>query len=145
MWLWLTLLASICWGASYVIAEILLKKNNIPYSIILLSTSIFTFGFWIFLNVFTQSSVITSLKSVFSNNTVLAMILINSILIVLALIFTYMAIGEKNAALVTFLEISYPVFVVLFSLLLIPNFILNVYHVIGFVLIFSGAMILSMY
>lgn len=145
MWFWATLIASVCWGLSYVIVELLLKKYSIPYGLILLTTSIFTFTFWVCLNFYTQKSVIEQLSKIITNYQVVGLVLLGAMSTVTALMLTYFAIGEKNAAIVTFLEISYPVFVVLFSFLLLPSFTINVFHLFGFLLIFTGAMLVSLF
>ena len=53
-------------------------------------------------------------------------------------VMTYMAIGEKNATLACLLEISYPMFVVLFTWLFFREVQLNVMTFVGAMLVISG-------
>ena len=61
----------------------------------------------------------------------------------LGALMTYMAIGAKNPTLASLIEISYPLFVVLFTWLFFREFQLNLMSVVGGAFVISGvAMIL---
>jgi drug/metabolite transporter (DMT)-like permease len=58
--------------------------------------------------------------------------------------FSYLAIREKNASLVALLEISYPLFTILFAYLLFREFQLTTASTFGAILMLGGAALLAL-
>ena len=145
MWLIYTLLASVFWGLSYVISEILLKKYDVPFFFFSMFTALFTCILWVVVNFFYPQLFTTNLLKVVSDKTIMLLLIVDVFLIVSALTLTFIAIKDKDAVIVTLIEISYPFFTMIFSLLLISSTQISIYSILGGILIFAGVGVISIF
>jgi len=135
MWIIFALTASILWGLDYTLTESVLKKISFPT---LLSIELF-FGFVsmlviaiIFKTYKPDFLVIMSSRKIFWTVVVivLSFIIANTLIV--------LSINGKNATLSGLIEISYPLFIVFFSWLILKENNLNFGTSIGATLIFIG-------
>lgn len=113
LWFWAAFLAAICWGFSYASTGPLLQRGFSAFTLMALQTwvaaPIFTFLAWQDKSLHQGIAIIkASPKIMFWMVLVLACYFGGSVLI-------YWAIKQKNVTSVSLIEISYPLFVALFS------------------------------
>jgi drug/metabolite transporter (DMT)-like permease len=113
MWIFYAIAASLCWGMSYAACGPLLKRDVSPL--------VFFMGYCLFGLLGAILSLIASGKlsslgklQTFDRSDLLWFLFSVSVS-ALGAYLTYAAIGAKNPSLVALIEISYPIFVVLFS------------------------------
>ena len=112
MWALYAIIASILWGIDYALTEKALQ--NIQFSM-LLSIELF-FGFLTMLGIAIFSgSYKTDLTGLFSSNKTLLLVVVIVVAFNIANMFIVLSIGDKNATLSGLIEISYPLFIALFS------------------------------
>ena len=135
-WMTYALSAAMLWGASYAASGPVLRSGMTPV--------VFYFCYSLF-GVITASGMLLfrgeahQVISQISDLRAYAGWFVFSLLAAaLGGVMTYMAIGEKNASLVALIEISYPLFVVLFTWLFFREIQLNVMTLAGAVLVISG-------
>lgn len=137
VWWSYAFVAALFWGAQYVIAEMILKRNS-------------------FVSSFTYTNLINSLltvglmaclcprnewRNVLGSWQDLWLIGLYFLFGLGAGFFNALAISQKNATLVSLLEISYPIFVVLFTALLLRKTHLTSFGLVGMSMIFCGYLI----
>lgn len=139
MWIIFALSASLFWGISYVLSGEIYKKISI-------FTSLGIMSFFVCIAAFLISYFNNSLKSDFTSITSSKRLLLYVIGGTLALLIAELCIGtsivEKNATLAGLIEISYPIFIAIFSYLIFKSQVTYPTIVGGFV-IFSGIFIIS--
>ncbi|MDP3980731.1 MAG: EamA family transporter, partial [Chlamydiota bacterium] len=134
-WLIYALGASVMWGLTYIINEQLFKKISVisSLSITLLISSLFIVS-WAYFSGFLKRDVM-----IISNSPKLLVLMIASIVIfILAEILINFSIADKNATLASLIEISYPIFVALFSYMIYRQGQMNTGTVLGGILVFVG-------
>lgn len=136
-WAWAAIIASILWGACYAISDLLIKKYSIPY------VTIFLFQGAIHFIIITCIALYFTYTGVdITTNlgyTALFILIFDCLLGASASLLTYFAISQKNAVLTGFIEISYPFFTMLISLIIMSKLTFNWLHIIGGILIFIGS------
>ena len=135
MWLIYALGAAVMWGLTYVINEQLFKKMNVISSLsitLLISAAVMVFGAYV--GGFLKRDMIT-----ISHSPKLQALMIASIVIfILAEILINFSIADKNATLASLIEISYPIFVALFSYIIYRKGQMDTGTIIGGILVFAG-------
>ncbi|MEI6321986.1 MAG: DMT family transporter [bacterium] len=136
MWIFYALFASLCWGMSYAASGPLLQRGVNPV-VFLMGYSFF--GLLGSLILFFSSSIFrggTHLNAL--SRTELCWFLISVAGSALGAYLTYAAMGAKNPTLVSLVEISYPIFVVLFAWLFFGEMQLNAVTLCGGLLVLTG-------
>ena len=127
--------AAVTWGLVYAIDQKVLTKIS-PLSLLFFSSmmaAVVTLPIWMLDS--------ASVKTLFSSGKQnLGLIFISVLLAVLANFFIFSAIKTLNASTASIIEITYPIFVILFSFLLFKQAI-TWYFALGAALIFVGTVI----
>jgi drug/metabolite transporter (DMT)-like permease len=136
MWIFYAIFASLCWGVSYAACGPLLKKGLHPL-IFLLGYSLFGFlGALIALVYSGKYKIGMNFRDL--SSTELGWFFFSVAGSALGAYLTYAAMGAKNPTLVALIEISYPIFVVLFAWLFFREMQLNSMTLSGGVLVLTG-------
>ena len=140
-WMIYALAAALLWGASYAASGPILRAGMPPllfyfcYSVVAFITGAFAFlvsgGKTHFL------SQLRELPSAHAGWFLFSLVTASA-----GALMTYMAIGEKNPTLASIIEISYPLFVVLFTWLFFREFQLNVMTCSGAFFVIFGVMLI---
>ena len=143
-WMVYALAAAILWGASYAASGPILRAGMPPlifyfcYSVVALITAIFGF-----LMSGAKTSLLSHLKELPAAHA--GWFLFSLIAASLGAWMTYQAVGAKNASLASMIEISYPLFVVLFTWLFFQEFQLNLMTFLGAFFVIFGVMLILKY
>ena len=135
MWALYAIIAAILWGVDYALTENVLKSVRLP---MLLSIELF-FGFLTMLGIalFTGSYK-ADWAGLFTSNRTIALVVAIVVAFNIANMFIVLSIGEKNATLSGLIEISYPLFIALFSWLFFKENNLSVGAIFGGILVLGG-------
>ncbi len=139
MWIIFALLASVLWGLSYVLFEQIYKKVSVVTSLAIVCFVIFAvMAAWSYLsgNLKPDLAVLTSSKKMFW------LFACATLTALLAELFIGLSIHAKNATLAGLIEISYPIFIVLFAYFLFKEQQLNLPTIIGGLLVFIGVFVI---
>jgi uncharacterized membrane protein len=142
MWLFYALASSVIWGINYLFYEKILQRISIStlYFIDLIVGATVFLLFALFSNSFAKD------LSLIQNTKSLQLLILSSVITsVLANLFIALAIQSKNATLSTLIEISYPLFIILFAWLLFKENTLNTSVFIGGGFIFTGIIIIYLF
>ena len=135
MWALYAIIAAILWGVDYALTEKALQIIRFP---MLLSIELF-FGFLTMLGIAIFSgSYKTDLAGLFSSNRAMFLVVAIVIAFNIANMFIVLSIGSKNATLSGLIEISYPLFIALFSWLFFRENNLSVGAILGGICILAG-------
>ena len=115
MWIIFALSASVLWGLSYVLFEQIYKKISITSSFAIVCFFMF---FVMFFASYFQGSIKPDLMALSSSKKLIWLVAAGALTAVMADICIALSIVTKNAALAGLIEISYPIFIVLFAYLL---------------------------
>ena len=135
MWLLYSTLASAFWGITYSLNEQLYKHISFLSSLVI-SSALCTVVFLIV--ALTNGSLQKDVPTLVSNNAALTLALAGAVALIVAEVFIGLSITSKNATLAGLIEISYPIFIILFSYLIFRESHLNLGTILGGVLVFSG-------
>jgi uncharacterized membrane protein len=137
MWIIYALSASIFWGMTYVLNEEIYKKISFTTSLAVASFVIF-----IIMTIvsYLNNTLKTDLVSIVSSKKTFFFVLAGILALLIAEVFIGLSITHKSAVLAGLVEISYPIFIALFSYLLFKNQI-SVPTIVGAVFIFGGIFI----
>ncbi len=138
MWIILALGASLFWGLTYVFNQEVYKKISIFSSIALISlvTFVVTFAAAYFSGV-----IKTDIDAILSSRRLLGYVLASIGAFLIAELLIAYSISAKNATLAGLIEISYPIFIALFSYILFKNNV-SLPTILGGVLIFIGVFVI---
>jgi len=140
LWFWAATAAAVLWGITYATTEHVLKSGISMISLLAM------YG-WISMPVFTAAAIYNgnlgqgfeiirgNPKIVFWMVLIVASFFLGNLLI-------YWAISQKNAVAVSFIEISYPFFVALFSWLIFNQNNMTLGTLLGGLLIFGGVSVM---
>ena len=142
MWIFFAGIASLCWGVSYAACGPLLKKGLNPLIFLLGYSLCGLIGSLIALLSSTKHSAAISLNDL-SRSEVLWLIFSVAVS-ALGAYLTYAAMGAKNPTLVSLIEISYPLFVVLFTWIFFREMQLNPVTCVGGLLVLAGVAVIIM-
>ena len=140
MWIFYALFASLCWGVSYASCGPLLQRGLNPL-IFLMGYSFFGFAgaaIALFCSGKGQAGIAWSDLS----RTEVACFLFSVAGSALGAYLTYAAMGAKNPTLVALIEISYPIFVVIFAWLFFREMQLNAVTLCGGLLVLAGVAVI---
>ena len=131
------IIAAVLWGFDYAIAEKVYEKYSIYTSM--------SFGFLVglIISVIIGHDQIKSDVSSFGNDYHTWLLLLNVVITNVAMIFIALSIKESNATIAGLIEISYPIFIVLFSYMLFGDSHVTNRTIIGGMFIFIGIIIIS--
>ncbi|MDP2656379.1 MAG: DMT family transporter [bacterium] len=142
MWFVYAIGASVMWGLTYVINEQLFKKISVISALAIISfVSSVVISIWAFMGGYLKRDFLSITQS-----PRLLWLLIASVLIfILAEILINFSIADKNTTLASLIEISYPIFVAIFSYLIYRQRQLNLGTAIGGVMIFAGVAVVYLF
>ena len=131
------MISAACWGAQYVLMETLFRKVDFAAA----------FSFLSLANGILVSAILWVLyprqnwAKLGESWPVIWMIILYLVFGTGAYLFNGLAINEKNATMASLLEISYPLFIILFTLIFLRQIHLNAAGLAGAVLILAGCVL----
>src|ERR1700746_155644 len=137
-WWMYALISAACWGAQYVLMESLFRRVDFAagFSVFSLANGILVSGIlWLLYPRQNWAKLCESWPIIW-------MVIFYLIFGSGAYLFNALAINEKDATMASLLEISYPLFIILFTLIFLRQLHLNAIGFGGAVLIFSGRRLL---
>ena len=138
MWILFALGASLFWGIGYVLNEQIYKKISVSTYLALASFAVFIVTLLIS---YFSSNLQNDLATISSSKKLLFYIISGIVFLICAELCIGFSIVTKNATLSGLVEISYPIFIGLFSYLLFKQEISNS-TIIGGIVIFLGIFII---
>jgi drug/metabolite transporter (DMT)-like permease len=129
--------AAVIWGVHYPLLDLALKRLSV-YSVLLLSVIPIFIVMPLFLRELAGDVDTFKLLPAKEQWSILAITVTSTAGVVLLCL----SIGSKNATLTSLIEISYPIFVVLFTYLFFKQLHINLSVMFGGLLILSGAVII---
>src|ERR1043166_4979533 len=139
MWVIFAFVSSILWGLAYFINEQIYRKISVVTSIGI--TTLFT-AVVMLLIACKGRFLMEDLGAIRRSNQLLGLVVAETIVLMLAEVFIGLSITNKNATLAGLIEISYPVFIILFAYLLFKENQLSISAAAGGSLIFLGIFII---
>jgi drug/metabolite transporter (DMT)-like permease len=136
-WWGYALLSAACWGAQYVLMETLFRKVDFAaaFSFLSLANGVLVAAIlWVLYPRQNWSRLGESWP-------VIALVVLYLIFGTGAYLFNALAINQKNATLASLLEISYPLFIILFTAIFFRQIHLDPIGVVGAVLILLGCIL----
>jgi drug/metabolite transporter (DMT)-like permease len=140
MWILYAFAASLCWGISYAASGPILKKGLSPLVFFFGYSLLGLVGATVALAVSGQLFPALRLEAVGREDR--GLFLFSIVGSAVGAYLTYAAMSAKNPTLVSLIEISYPLFVIIFTWILFREFQLNTATLFGAVLILAGVAIL---
>ena len=140
MWLIFAITASMIWGLDYALGEKIFRSKISPFSLLTLQM---TFGLVLFFAISYFTQLKTDLAQIAADKTILWYVLAAMITFNLGNLLIFLSIQSKNATLSGLIELCYPIFTVLFSLLLFKVNHVTTSVIIGGILIFIGIFIIG--
>jgi drug/metabolite transporter (DMT)-like permease len=139
LWIILSLTAAALWGLDYALTERALTKVSIPTLMILhLVATIMV----VLIYAFIKGGIMNDFNIIMNDKKLALMILIAVLSAAIAGILIYASIVAKNAALSGLVEISYPIFIIIFSYLIFGQNSINKFTILGGAMIFTGVAII---
>lgn len=136
LWFYCAFIAAILWGFSYALSEKVMKEALHPLFIMVVT------GFFFFIISVVVAYFTDHLKDGFqameADKNMLLNLLILSVSYVIGAFLIYYAISLKNSTTVNLIEISYPVFTLIFAYILMKEVQINIATLIGGTFIFVG-------
>lgn len=139
MWIIFALGASLMWGLSYVINEQVYKHISVITSLAI--TTAVT-GIVMFIIAAGGHFLQQDLNSILSSRKLLFLVIAETAILILAELLIGFSITAKSATLAGLIEISYPIFIALFTYLLFKENQLNAPTAFGGGLIFIGVFVI---
>lgn len=135
-WFYYAMAASVLWGFGYALSERVVK-DDLPTSFFVLTQGII--GVILYLAICLYFGTIkTGVEALQANPKIWLNLGLVAFSTTLGIFFIYMAIVGKNASMANMIEITYPVFTILFAWLLFRDVQVNWTTALGGLLIFSG-------
>lgn len=142
MWIVFAIAASVFWGITYVINEQVYKHISVVSSIAL---TLLAAGAAVGLYALLSGTLAKDAVIILSSNKVLFLVIAGIVMLILAEVFIGLSIASKNATIAGLIEISYPIFIALFSYLLFKESHLNLGTFLGGLLIFLGIAVIYLF
>lgn len=136
LWFFYALGSAILWGFSYALSEKVLKNDITPIFLMVISGFIYL-AFSLVLALF-NGQLKNGLNAITNNSNLLFEIVVISVSYVVGTFLIYMAINMKNASMANLIEISFPIFTIIFAYFIMKEVQVNMASIIGGLLIFSG-------
>lgn len=133
LWLWLAVGAAILWGLAYAMSEHLLKQSVHPSVILFTYTVIGTLGYGMYMYFFVPAPFTPLQQTGWSNLLWIALLY----MVANFMVFTSISL-VGSATLASLIEISYPLFTALFVWVLYKQNSLNLYTLLGALLMIVG-------
>ena len=135
LWIILSLTAAALWGLDYALTEKALTRVSIPTLMILhlVATIIVVIVYSII-----KGGILNDFNTIINDRKLMLIILTAIVSSAIAGILIYASIVAKNAALAGLVEISYPIFIIIFSYLIFGQSHLTKSVIIGGIMIFAG-------
>lgn len=140
MWLIYALAAACIWGIDYVLCDRIFKYKISPVSLL---TAQLLFGLLIFSVISYRTQLKHDMLIILSNPSLLWLMVFATITFNLGNLLIFLSIQAKNATIAALIELSYPIFTVLFAWLLFSENNLSTSVLIGGSLIFLGIIIIA--
>lgn len=135
MWALYAIIAAVLWGVDYALTEKALQSIRFP---MLLGIELF-FGFLTMLGIAIFSgSYKSDLSGLFSSGKTMLLVIAIVVAFNIANMFIVLSIGDKNATVSGLIEISYPLFIALFSWLFFKENNLSAGAIFGGIFILGG-------
>ncbi len=135
MWLILALLASVLWGMTYVLNEKMFEYISVPTS---LAIGLF-FGCIAMMTLsISQGNFLPDMHTLINSRRAMWLTSAGTVTFILADWLIAVSIHEKNAALASLIEITYPVFIIIFAFLFFRELQINLTIALGGILAFAG-------
>lgn len=134
------ILASILWGLGYTI--IVYIADRVAPLTIMVSNMVLSLPLYALL--FLDQRVRTNLTSALKDDSLVWLLVIEAIISFAAIFCIVSAIGGEHPIAAAFIEISYPLFLVVFSYFLLSGAAFNVFTVVGGALIFAGVALIKL-
>jgi drug/metabolite transporter (DMT)-like permease len=137
-WWTYALLSSACWGLQYVLMEALFRKADFAAAfsfVSLVNGILIATVFWLF---YPRQNWLKLGESW----SVIGLLLLCLLVSTGACVFNAFAINQKNATLASLLELSYPLFIILFTGLFFRQVHLNPISAAGAALVFFGCILI---
>ena len=138
MWIIFALGASVFWGLTYVFNEQVYKKISVLSSLAVASFFIFIITGII---AYFSGNLKSDLYQISQSKQLLWYVIGGIVVLLVAEVFIGFSITAKSATLAGLIEISYPVFIALFSYLLYKNHV-STSTIIGGIIIFTGIFVI---
>lgn len=142
MWILYAVAASVCWGISYAASGPLLKQGLNPL--------VFFFGYSLFgflgalIAILSTGRLSSALAVASLPRGDLGLFLFSIGGSALGAYLTYAAMSAKNPTLVSLIEISYPLFVILFAWVFFREMQLNMVTMLGGILVLAGVVVITL-
>lgn len=140
LWFFCALGTAVLWGLGYAISDKIMRDSFSPI-FLMLSTGIIYLTFSLVLAFFTDN-LKPGFEIVMNNPKSLWGLSINAITVVVGSFLILYAINLKNATSVNLIEITYPIFTLIFAYILMREIQINAAVIVGGLLIFSGVIII---
>lgn len=138
MWVIFAIGASALWGITYVLGEQIYKKINVITS---LSLATFFSGFVMLVVAYIAGYLKRDLVTLATDRKLLWLSIAEAACLVLAELLIGFSIVSKNATLAGLVEISYPIFIAIFALILFKESQISTATIVGGAMIFLGIFI----
>jgi drug/metabolite transporter (DMT)-like permease len=136
-WWIYALISAACWGAQYVLMETLFRRVDFAAAFSCLSLAngiLVSVVLWVLYPRQNWAKLGESWP-------IICMVILYLVFGTGAYLFNALAINEKNATMAALLEISYPLFIILFTVIFLRQLHLNAIGLIGAVLILAGCVL----
>ena len=141
LWIICALGAAVLWGASYALSEELIQKRGIPPSFLILVEMLMAIPIGVLL-VYFLGTYKLGVSSVLQSSGTIALAVTMGILFIAGSFLILYSVSLKNATITSFIEISYPLFTMLFVWLFFGKVDLNLYTALGATLIVAGVSVI---
>lgn len=143
MWLIYAISASVVWGLDYALGEKIFRSKIAPTTLLFFQL---LFGIIAFLIIGIRNSQLKQDVSILMANTqTLGWVLVALLTFNAGNLLIFLSIQSKNATIAGLIELSYPIFTVLFSWLLFNENHLTPSLIIGSLFIFIGVFIIGLF
>lgn len=142
MWLVFAISAACIWGLDYVLAERIFHYKISPITLIVFQM---VTGLLIFLSVGYRFNLKNDLVVMFSDKTLLLLTIAAALTFNFANLLIFLSIQARNATLAALIELSYPIFTILFAWVLFHENHLTMSVFVGGILIFLGIGVIAVF
>jgi drug/metabolite transporter (DMT)-like permease len=142
MWILLAVLASMFWGINYMIGEQIYKNVSVTtyLGIICLVAAVI-----MFILSYTVGGLKDDVIAILSSKKLELLVFFGAVTFIAAELLIGFSIQAKNATFAGLLEISYPIFIAIFSLLFLKETQISISAIIGGFFIFAGITVISVF
>lgn len=138
MWLAFALAASLLWGVTYVLNEKMFNHISVATTLALGAACAFVVMTSVSL---AQGTLVTDLQTIVSSKRIFWLVAAGTLSFVAADWFIAASVEAKNATLAAIIEISYPIFIILFAYILFREVQFNIPILVGGILVFIGVVV----